>query len=117
MTSSSSGSTGLLLLTANVEPLVSPVAAASLSGSTCRGFERWLIAIGCNNWQHLGSDDGGRRAAIIYSLLATCRKHGVNPFEYLRDVLDRVSTHPASAVADLLPQNWKPLPSACAISN
>ena len=75
------------------------------------------IAIGRNNWQHLGSDDGGRRAAIIYSLLATCRKHGVNPYEYLRDVLDRVSTHPASAVADLLPQNWKPLPPASTASN
>jgi transposase len=75
------------------------------------------VAIGRNNWMFLGSDDGGRRAAIIYSLLATCRKHGVNPFEYLRDVLARVSTHPASAVAELLPQNWKPLPEADSVGN
>jgi len=57
-------------------------------------------------WGYLG-DDGGRRAAIFYSLIETCRRHGVEPFAYLRDILERVSTHPAKDIAALLPPNWK----------
>ena len=65
------------------------------------------IAIGRKNWLFAGSDEGGRRAAIIYSLIATCKRHGVEPFAYLRDVLDRVSTHPQRAIAALLPHHWQ----------
>jgi transposase len=53
-----------------------------------------------------GSDDGGRRAAILYSTVASCKRHGVDPFAYVRDVLDRVSIHPASGIAALLPDHW-----------
>jgi len=66
------------------------------------------VVIGRKNWLFAGSDAGGRRAAIAYSLIATCQRHKVNPFEYLRDVLDRVSTTPASRIRDLLPPQWKP---------
>jgi transposase len=65
------------------------------------------VAIGRKNWLFVGSDDGGRRAAIFYSLIETCRRHGVEPFAYLRDILERVSTHPAKDIAALLPPNWK----------
>jgi len=68
------------------------------------------VAIGRKNWLFAGSDEGGRRAAILYTLVLSCRKSGVNPFEYLRDVLLRVSRHPASRVAELMPRNWKPPP-------
>ncbi len=65
------------------------------------------IALGRKNWLFLGSDAGGRRAAIFYSLIATCKRHGVEPFAYLRDLFERVATHPARAIAALFPQNWK----------
>lgn len=68
------------------------------------------IAVGRNNWQFVGSDNGGTTAAIMFSLIATCERHGVNPFEYLRDVLTRIASHPSNRLADLLPDHWQPLP-------
>jgi transposase len=47
------------------------------------------------NWLFAGSDEGAERACILYSLIASCKLHGVNPFDYLRDVLVRVGDHPA----------------------
>ena len=61
------------------------------------------IALGRKNWLHLGSDRGGRTAATLLSLVQSCKALGNEPFAYLHDVLDRVSTHPASRVDDLLP--------------
>jgi hypothetical protein len=61
------------------------------------------VAVGRKNWLHLGSDRGGRTAAVLMSLVQSCRRAGNEPWAYLRDVLDRVSTHPASRVDDLLP--------------
>jgi transposase len=66
------------------------------------------IAVGRKNWLHLGSDKGGRTAAVLMSLVQSCQAIKIEPFAYLRDVLDRVSTHPASQIADLLPDAWKP---------
>lgn len=70
------------------------------------------VAIGRKNWLFAGSDNGGVRAAVIYSLISTCKRHGINPFEYLRDVLERVSTHPARRIEELLPHRWKSLRAA-----
>lgn len=65
------------------------------------------VAIGRKNYLFLGSPDGGGlRAEVFYSLIGTCKRLGINPFEYLRDVIDRVSTHPASRVQELLPRFW-----------
>ena len=50
---------------------------------------------------------GADRVAIIQSLLVTCRLQGVDPYTYLVDVLQRISEHPASQVADLTPRVWK----------
>ncbi len=61
------------------------------------------IAIGRKNWLFAQSDEGGRRAAILYSIVESCKRNGINVYEYLRDVLERVSTHPASAIDELLP--------------
>jgi hypothetical protein len=65
------------------------------------------VAVGRKNWLFAGSDSGGRRAAILYSLIATCKRHRVEPFAYLRDIIERVSTTPARAIATLLPDQWK----------
>jgi len=66
------------------------------------------VAVGRKNWLHLGSDKGGRTAAVLMSLVQSCRALKVEPFAYLRDILERVSTHPASRIAELLPDAWKP---------
>ena len=50
-------------------------------------------------------------AATLLSLVESCRRCGVEPFAYIRDLLARVSTHPASRIAELLPDVWKPAPS------
>ena len=65
------------------------------------------VAIGRRNWMFAGSDAGAERAAAIYSLVATCKLCGIDPFAYLRDVLDRVSMHPAKRIAELTPSGWK----------
>ena len=70
------------------------------------------IAVGRKNWLHLGSDAGGRTAAVLMTVLQSCRAFKVEPWAYLKDVLDRVSTHPASRIAELLPDAWKPGDSA-----
>lgn len=68
------------------------------------------IAVGRKNWMFAGSDKGGERAAILYSLIETCKRHRIEPFAYLRDILDRVGDHPVNALNELLPQNWTPKP-------
>jgi transposase len=65
------------------------------------------VVVGRNNWLFCGSDEGGRRAAILYSIVATCKEHGIDPWAYLRDVLERIPTHPDRRRAELLPRNWK----------
>ena len=64
--------------------------------------------IGRRNYMFAGSEAGAERAAIIYSLVASCKLHDIDPFEYFRDVLTKVSTHPQSRIDELLPSNWKP---------
>ncbi len=68
------------------------------------------IAIGRRNWLFAGSDKGGERAAIIYTLIETCKRHGVEPYAYLRDILGRIASHPINALYELFPQNWTPRP-------
>jgi len=55
-----------------------------------------------------GSDGVDRRAAILYGLVASCKRHRIDPFAYQSDVIDRVATHPVSRIAELLPATWKP---------
>ena len=65
-------------------------------------------ALGKKNWLFVGHPDAGDRAAVLYSLLGTCRRYGHNPHAYLKDVLTRL---PAMTTNDdlrpLLPSQWK----------
>jgi transposase len=70
------------------------------------------IAVGRKNWLFCGSDNGGRTAAILFGLVASCQRHHVEPFAYLKDVLTRIAAHPHNRLADLLPDRWKPADSA-----
>jgi transposase len=77
------------------------------NGASERGLRP--VAVGRNNWLFLGSDRGGRTAAILMSLCASCKEVGTEPLAYLRDVLERISTHPASRIEELLPDRWQAL--------
>lgn len=61
------------------------------------------LAVGRNNWHFSGSDQGGLRAAILNSLIASARLHGLDPFAYLRGLFERLPTHPRAALAELTP--------------
>ena len=52
-----------------------------------------------------GSDAGGKRAAVIYSLIGTAKLNDIDPEAYLRDVLERIADHPVNRIAELLPWN------------
>lgn len=65
------------------------------------------IAIGRKNWLFVGSNTGGHTAAVLFSLIASCDRHKVDPFAYLRDVLTRLAAHPSHRLAELLPANWQ----------
>ena len=66
------------------------------------------VAIGRKNFLFVGSDRGGRAAAVAYSLIQTCKLHHIEPFAYLSDVLRRLPSYPINRVAELLPFRWKP---------
>jgi transposase len=71
-----------------------------------------LIGMGRLNWLFLGSDNGGRTAAVLFSFTATCKHLGINTITYLRDVLERLPTHPADRLQELLPHRWQATRSA-----
>jgi len=66
-----------------------------------------IIALGRKNFLFLGNDEAGEHLATLQSLVSSCQLNGVNPAEYLKDVLVRVARgHPQSRLDELLPHNW-----------
>jgi transposase len=73
------------------------------------------IALGRKNWLFAGNERGGRTAATLFSLTATCRRHNVDAFAYLRDVIERLSRDPrpdVDTLRSLVPDRWRPPGSA-----
>jgi transposase len=64
------------------------------------------IALGRANWLFAGSLRVGKRAAAIMSLLHSARINRHDPYAYFKDVLERLPTHPASRIDELLPHRW-----------
>jgi hypothetical protein len=64
------------------------------------------IALGRKNWMFFVSDNGGRTAALLTSLVASCKRHHMDPFAYLRDVFERINAHPKNRLEELLPDRW-----------
>jgi transposase len=64
------------------------------------------LCLGRRNWLHLGSRRGGRAAATLFSLIQSARRHGIEPFVYLRDLLTRIPTHLHKRIDELFPDNW-----------
>ena len=65
------------------------------------------IAVGRRNWTFAGSDEGGRRAAALYTLIASAKLNDVDPQAWLADMLARLPDHPAKRIHELLPWNWR----------
>ncbi|MDZ7416218.1 MAG: transposase domain-containing protein, partial [candidate division KSB1 bacterium] len=65
------------------------------------------VALGRKNYLFAGSHEGAKRAAMIYTLVATAKLHQVEPLAYLRDILSHLPDHPITQIAALLPQNWR----------
>ena len=65
-----------------------------------------VVALGRKNWLFAGSFEGARRAALLYSLVQSCAVIDVPPFDYLKDVLLRVATHPQRLIGQLTPNGW-----------
>jgi hypothetical protein len=63
------------------------------------------VALGRKNYLFAGSDAGGERAAILYSLIGTAKLNGLDPESYLRQVLSRIADHPINRIDELLPWN------------
>jgi transposase len=67
------------------------------------------IAIGRNNWLFAGSLRAGQRAAAVMSLIHSARLNGQDAYCYLKDILERLPTQPASRIGELLPHRWQPI--------
>ncbi|MCX7011001.1 MAG: IS66 family transposase [Candidatus Sumerlaeota bacterium] len=65
------------------------------------------VVIGRRNYLFCGTETGGRAAAILYSLIQSAKRHHIDPFAYLRDLLARIPTHPQRDIQSLLPDKWK----------
>ena len=65
------------------------------------------IALGRKSWLFCGSDRGGERAAVMYSLIVTAKMNDVDPQAWLADVLARIAEHPVQRLDELLPWNWR----------
>lgn len=66
------------------------------------------IAIGRKNWLFFGSDNGGRTAATLFTIAQSAKRHDLNVFTYMKDVIARISDHQANQLHDLLPDKWTP---------
>ena len=67
------------------------------------------IALGRKSWLFCGSDRGGQRAAVMYSIIVTAKMNDIDPQAWLADVLARIAEHPVQKLDELLPWNWCPL--------
>jgi len=68
------------------------------------------VAVGRKNWLFVGSERGGRAAALFMGLVKSCKDCDINPWEYLDDMLRRIMSHPVTRLRELLPDQWQPLP-------
>jgi transposase len=67
------------------------------------------VALGRKNWLFVGSERGGRAAALFMGLVQSCKSIGINPWEYFDDMLRRIMSQPVNRLRELLPDQWRPL--------
>jgi hypothetical protein len=88
-------------------------AKSKLAGAIRYSLVRWAartryVDDGRVDYLFAGSDAGGERAAVIYSLIETAKLNAINPHTWLSDVIGRIADHPARHIDQLLPWNWSP---------
>lgn len=66
------------------------------------------VAVGRKNYLFAGSQRGAERLAMIYSLIGTCIINNINPYDWLKEVIEKINDYPVNKVSDLLPHHWKP---------
>ena len=96
------------VLHAEETPLAMLKPANLRDGKTIRQDKAKPIAIGRSNGLFAGSLRAGKRAAAVMSLVHSARINGLDPYAYLRDVLERLPLHPAGRIAELLPHRRQP---------
>jgi transposase len=65
------------------------------------------VAVGRKNYLFAGSHEAAQRSAMLYSLMGTCKLHDINPFSWLKNVLEIIPMHPVNKITQLLPHHWK----------
>ena len=63
-------------------------------------------AVGKRNWLFVGHPEAGERSAVIYTLLGSCRRHGINPFDYLKDLFTRLPAAKITQIKEFTPAAW-----------
>jgi hypothetical protein len=63
-------------------------------------------ALGKKNWMFIGHPEAGERSAVIYTLLGSCRRHGINPFDYLKDLFTRLPAVKITEIQQFTPAAW-----------
>lgn len=69
--------------------------------------EQKLIALGRKNWLFAGSERGGKTAAVLFSIISSAKRHGLNTWAYLRDLLVRLADPKPGELETLLPDRWQ----------
>lgn len=64
------------------------------------------VALGRKNYLFAGNHEAAQRNAMIYSIVGTCKMNQINPYEYLKDIIQRIQNHPINKLEELLPYNW-----------
>ncbi len=75
-------------------------------GDEWRISPRWIKVQAIFTLHEVGSDNGGRTAAVLFSMTASCKRHDIDPFAWLRDVLRRLPTQPGDRLNEFLPDVW-----------
>jgi len=65
------------------------------------------VALGRKNYLFAGSHEAAKRSGMLYSLLSTCKMHGIEPYAWLKEVLQRIADHPINKIQDMLPHRYK----------
>ena len=69
-------------------------------------------AVGKKNWLFIGAAEAGKKSAILYTIVESCRRQGIDPQAYLRDVLARLPRYTNQNISELTPENWAKVRSA-----
>ena len=95
--------------TSTLGPLIHPMSSDNREATAppiSSGRSTRPSALGKRNWLFVGHPETGERSAVIYTFLGSCRRHGVNPFDYLKDLLTRLPAAKRTQLQEFTPVAW-----------